>query len=148
MPRGGRRGGRPGVAHGNRTDLNQPPMARFTGQQYGAAAEQARAQQAVKPGPPPTANVPPPPPGAPTGEVPQAGPAPGPAMPMPGSLGALDAPTNRPGEPLTHGLPIGPGAGPEVLATPGVGADALELQLRAIYNEFPYPEIRDLLEDL
>lgn len=148
MPRGGRRAGRPGVAHGNRTDLNGPPTANFTGQQYGAAAAQARAQSAVKPGPPPTANIPPPPPGAPTGEVPQRGPAPGPPMPSPGALGPLDAPSTRPAEPITHGLPIGAGGGPEVLAQPGVGADALELQLRALYSMYPYPEIRDLLEEL
>jgi hypothetical protein len=29
--------------------------------------------------------------------------------------GTLTAPTNRPGEAVTSGLPIGPGAGPEVL---------------------------------
>jgi len=149
MPRGGRRSGRPGVAHGNRTDLNKPPLARFTGQEYGAAAEQARSQAAIRPGPPPA-----PPPGQPrapqgpqepqgpppTGGIPQSG-------PMPGTLGALDRPTERPGEPLTAGLPSGPGPGPEALAGVGIGGDALELQLRALYQKYPMPEIARLLEE-
>lgn len=40
------------------------------------------------------------------------------AGPGPGELGPLTAPTDRPGEPLTHGLPTGPGAGPEALTPP------------------------------
>lgn len=35
------------------------------------------------------------------------------------SFGAFDRPTERPDEPLTHGAPVGPGAGPEVI--PGLG---------------------------
>jgi hypothetical protein len=34
----------------------------------------------------------------------------------------LTRPTERPNEPVTHGLPVGPGAGPEALQ--GVGAAA------------------------
>jgi hypothetical protein len=41
---------------------------------------------------------------------------------MPGSNGPLTRPTERPNEPVTHGLPVGPGAGPEALQ--GVGAAA------------------------
>ena len=40
----------------------------------------------------------------------------------PGTSLALDRPTERPNEPVTHGLPVGPGAGPEALT--GVGAAA------------------------
>lgn len=40
---------------------------------------------------------------------------------MPGQVVPLDAPTQRPGEPLTAGLPHGPGPGPEALGVqPGV----------------------------
>ncbi len=40
----------------------------------------------------------------------------------PGTSLALDRPTERPNEPVTQGLPVGPGAGPEALT--GVGAAA------------------------
>jgi hypothetical protein len=46
---------------------------------------------------------------------------PSPSGPPPGSLTPLTAPTDRPDEPLTHGLPVGPGGGPEVL---GLGSPA------------------------
>lgn len=36
----------------------------------------------------------------------------------PPQLTALDAPSARPGEPITHGVDIGPGGGPEVLNLP------------------------------
>lgn len=42
----------------------------------------------------------------------------------PGDSMLLDRPTERPNEPVTHGLPVGPGAGPEALT--GVGAVARE----------------------
>ena len=42
--------------------------------------------------------------------------------PLVGAAGPLDRPTERPNEPVTHGLPVGPGAGPEALT--GVGAAA------------------------
>jgi len=41
----------------------------------------------------------------------------------------LNAPTNRPYEPITHGLPIGPGGGPEVLNTP---TNSTSMQLRQL----------------
>lgn len=69
------------------------------------------------------------------------------AGPGPGELGPLTAPTDRPGEPLTHGLPTGPGAGPEALTPPnplvsaaavlnmlGDSADADTKALRAKVN--------------
>ena len=47
-------------------------------------------------------------------------------------LGPIDRPTERPDEPLTAGLPIGPGPGPEVLgAIPD--DDALDAQALAPY---------------
>lgn len=38
------------------------------------------------------------------------------------SGGPFDAPSNRPNEPVTHGVPIGPGAGPEALQMGPVGS--------------------------
>jgi len=136
MPRGGRRRGTPGKAYGNRTDLTNPPnpgQARFKGQPYGAASEQEQAQAVVPPQPPPG------PPGAP----PAAGPPPIP----PGGLGAFNRPTDRPGEPLTSGLPMGPGAGPEALGLTSRN-DPVSMQLRALYQQFPIPELADLLDEI
>jgi hypothetical protein len=130
VARGGRRQGKPGKAYPNRTDLNGPTT--IPGQEYGAQAEQLRSQQAV------------------------------PVQQAPGDLAALLAgaprpdqvpsllsePSARPNEPLTAGLPTGPGPGPEALASPGMfgqrrpGLDELE----ALYQVFPFEGIRRLLE--
>lgn len=55
----------------------------------------------------------------------------------------LMAPSQRAQEPVTAGLPMGPGPGPEVL--PG-GEDATVAKLRALYALTPSPELRRLLE--
>lgn len=99
MPRGGRRSGKPGVAHGQRTDLNQP-ITHIPGQTYGAQAAQVRAQQSVPVGPTPTPTTP----GMPL--PPQGGVA---GAPTGTTIIPLDAPTARPGEPVTAGAPTGPG---------------------------------------
>ena len=100
MPRGGRRAGTPGMAYGNRTDLNQQrqtPIMRVGGQPYGAQAEQVRAQKAVPAGPSPAVSPTTPgfaaPPVTPTQVVP------------------ISAPTMRPNEPVTAGTDLGPGVG-------------------------------------
>jgi hypothetical protein len=54
--------------------------------------------------------------------APMASAAPSPSMPAARTLGlppvvGLTDPTQRPDEPITHGLPFGPGGGPEVLAS-------------------------------
>mgnify|MGYP001580803516 CR=1 FL=1 len=85
---GGRRTGKPGVAYGQRTDLNagrpdpgpEPsPEGQYVGSRQGAIA---------------------------------------PPAPSPGPLEPIAAPTQRPDEPLTEGVPFGPGRGPEVLGNP------------------------------
>lgn len=124
MPRGGRRSGSTGKQYANRSDLNDgrvvlPPSA-ATGQTYGAAKQQLDAQRqspmASAPAPAPAlapANTPTPSAGA------ALAPLPGPAPVMPGEMQPLNAPSQRPNEPITAGLPIGAGPGPEVLtATP------------------------------
>jgi len=120
MPRnrpGGMRNGAPGTPYPNRTDLNKQPSlpARVaTDQTYGKATAQLQAQRTVPMAPPPTVMAPPG--GAASPLVPQPGvPQMAPPGPEPGSFGPLDRFTERPGEPITHGAPFGPGAGPEVL---------------------------------
>ena len=110
MARGGRRSGKPGVAYSNRSDLNAPlPAQALPDQPYGVAGQQLAAQKQLPMGPPGSTS-----PGA---GLPSPG-QPAPALPPPGSLPPLNAPTTRPNEPVTHGSPSGPGAGPEVLNLP------------------------------
>jgi hypothetical protein len=102
-------------------------MAEFTGQTYGEASRQQASQRAVRPGPPP-------PPGAGV----QAGPLP------------LTRPSERPNEPVTAGIPMGEGPGPEALDAaaiqPGSREDSL-LRLRAIVSRYPSPALLQLLYD-
>ena len=112
----------PSVAN-NRTDLLTPsgPKRVMTspGQEQGKQTAQEQSQAILPIGTPQVAGAAPPPPAA--------GPAPAPAPqgPLPGALPWLH-PSNRPNEPITHGMPQGPGAGPEVLQ--GVGAAAYASQ--------------------
>lgn len=104
--RGGPRTGTPGVAYSNRTDLNQPnrlPPTAATGQPYGQAKAQLDAQQAIplQSGP----SLPTPPPAA----------APDVPYQLP-QAGDFLRPTERPDEPVTAGVPVGPGPGPEALS--------------------------------
>jgi hypothetical protein len=100
----------------NRADLTQPSAQAVPNQPYGVAAAQRAAAQAIPMGQPPLG-------AAPTQTPPQAQPqAPTQPLAVPGGNGPLSRPTERPNEPVTHGLPMGPGAGPEALQ--GVGAAA------------------------
>jgi hypothetical protein len=106
MPRAAKPGGT--GATGSRTDRPTAlPATAVPSKQYGQKAEELRNQGVV-----PMAS----------GDITPAGGAPPPApaadLPVPGGLPPLDAPSNRPDEPLTHGLPSGPGGGPEVLQPP------------------------------
>lgn len=102
--RGGKRTGAPGVNYSNRTDLQQAPRA-VPGQVYGRATQQLEAQRQM---PLPRAG------GASPGGV---SPAPLPLAPR-APLTPLDAPSERPDEPLTAGLSSGPGPGREALTPP------------------------------
>lgn len=109
----------------NRSDLTKPlPIEAAPNQGYGEAAAQRASQQAIPMGLPSV---------APTQAAPAPSPAPSPTpsvggiqsvlgTPLAGANGALTRPTERPNEPVTHGLPVGPGAGPEALQ--GIGAAA------------------------
>lgn len=135
--RGGRRTGTPGKAYANRTDLHGGQVMRFTGQQYGAQARQVAAQQAVP------AAAPPPPATGPSTSGPGAAastPAPPPG-PDPGSLGDLFGPTVRPDEPLTAGMPFGPGPGANYSTPYDPDLD----NLRKIYQAHPSPALLRLI---
>jgi hypothetical protein len=137
VPRGGRREGRPGVAYASRTDL----QAVRTGpsQQYGQRVEQERSQRVL-----PLAGATSPGPTAPPTPAPAA-PA-GPPAPLPGQVVSLGAPSARPDEPVTSGMAMGLGAGPEALGPlQSLHGDVNE-QLRAIYSRFPNEDLRRVLE--
>ena len=98
------------TTYANRTDLNAPanePISAVPNQEYGKVTEQLNAQRAVPIGTPPGPQVA----QAPTVPLTQ----PTSAAVQPGSLPFLH-PTNRPDEPVTAGLPFGPGPGPESVA--------------------------------
>lgn len=125
MPRTGRGGARQGTigqAYSNRTDLNASmPVAAQTGQDYGQAAAQQAAQRAIPVASQPVQGVQsnpitqgvnqqaPAQPQTITGQMPQ-------QQVYPGEL-KFDHPTDAPEEPITAGLPIGDGPGPEALHT-------------------------------
>ena len=121
MPRvrqGGMRNGTPGTQYPNRSDLAAQPSlpARVaTDQTYGKAQSQLEAQRTIpmRPAPLPLPTSQPA-----GGGVSTPGSPPPPAPPTPGSFGDLHRPTERPFEPVTTGIPTGPGPGPEVFTGP------------------------------
>jgi hypothetical protein len=128
MPRtgqgpGGVRNGKQGGQYPNRSDLRSPGQDLVAkNQPYGERQRQQAAQRAVPITAPPDAGAggpgapaPPPAPGVPPGGAPGGDVPPGMA---PGELKFLH-PTERPNEPITAGLPIGPGPGPEAMT--GIG---------------------------
>ncbi len=151
MPRAKKPTAPAGKANRHDTVMPSQTPAAPTGMAYGAHADTIQAQQAM---PLPQA----PPPGA---AAPAPGGAPGGGQALgfagavqaaadfqpPGPEAMLSAPTNRPGEPLTTGMPFGPGQGPEVLQPPdprqttaailnslGTAVDPQTKQLRDILN--------------
>ena len=103
---------------------NRVAIQAATGQTYGKATEQRNAQRAVPMGTPPT-------------EV---------QRPVPGTIGSLTRPTERPMEPITAGANFG--AGPSAVGA-GIpqpsGDNALE-ELRMIYQMFPNDDLADLID--
>jgi hypothetical protein len=99
---GGKRQGTPGKSYSNRTDLSTnyaPSTPTQTPASGGVPVPSGGGGQAAPP------------------EQPQ-------SWTSPDAVPALDDPTARPGEPVTHGLGIGPGGGPEVLGL-GTAAEGL-----------------------
>ena len=118
MPPGGERTGQPQTAYPRRSDLNagSQPVKSAKSVVQGDRQRRERAQQVM---PLPATQGPPP----------------------PGSLTSLTAPTERPDEPITAGLPFGPGPGPGVQYAPVNANDAL-WELRALVAR--HPNYRDL----
>lgn len=102
-------------------------MSTAPGQDYGAQTDQMN-QQRVEPM---AGQAPLPPPAAPGAPAPDAGQAP----PQYGG-GAFNAPSARPGEPVTAGAAIGPGPGPEALnfqpQEPGAGTGQMTQLLQKL----------------
>jgi len=128
------------ASYSNRTDLNNPvkklPVTAATGQTYGEAGAQRRAQQAVPmgaPQPPQTAQQ---------------------QQRQPLPVTPLTAPTERPDEPITAGNPLGAGPGMDMLpqpmpmgAAPGSRQDLIN-QVRYIYSKTPNTALLQLLLEL
>lgn len=119
--------------YANRTDLQNPAqkIARqvVPGQTYGEGAAQMRAQQAVPMGRSPVET--------------QVQP-----RPVPGTLGSLSRPSERPNEPITAGAPFGAGPGPIEAGIPmpvSPQASALE-EVRAIAMASGNDDLLDLLD--
>ena len=125
MPRAARSAAR--KLQPNRADLTRPTSMAAQGQPYGVAAQQRAAQQQIPMGPPPVGG------GGPVGPPGQAPAAPPQMQDVLAAAAAHNGPgnapftrpTERPNEPVTSGLPAGPGPGPESLQ--GVGAAAREM---------------------
>lgn len=111
---------------------NRQPVQVAAGQAYGERQAQEQAQRAV------------PLPAAPPVQV--SPPSPAPAA-LPGSFGDFARPTERPNEPLTAGLPVGPGPGPEAMRPPlGISNDdAVLAQLRGLYAAYPNSDLAALI---
>lgn len=137
MPRRTARPRTPGGL-GNRTDLTAANLP--TGQPYGARTDQARALS-LAPAPTPPSTTPAPITGAPD---PIAA-----AQAQPFAPVGLGEPTQRPAEPVTAGLPIGAGPGPQVLGTPTGGPDDQVLfNLYHAYQIAPSEGLRALIEQM
>jgi hypothetical protein len=130
--RGGKRKGEIGKLRPNRGDLRSPTSMVPTGQEYGqAGAQQARLKAAPIGGPKGS------PKGIPQGRVP--------VDDLRGKIPSVTDPTQRPQEPVTAGLPLGPGPGPEALATASAGSMELSV-LRAIFLLNPNEDLRRHIE--
>lgn len=127
---GGPRQGTPGQNYPNRGPQMTQPVQAASGQSYGSRGTQEEAQKAIP--------------------LPAPAPPPGPTAQGPvtaGPLTPLNAPTQRPNEPLTQGLPMGAGAGPEIIGNQPVLDQNAEL-IRALYAEFPSDELADLILEM
>ena len=108
---------------------NRVAIQAATGQTYGKAGKQIAAQRAVPMGAPPT-------------EAPQI------QRPVPGTLGALTRPTERPMEPITAGANFG--AGPSAIAAgipiPQSPDSRAVDEIRAIAQLYGSDDLLDLLD--
>jgi hypothetical protein len=103
---------------------NRVAIQAATGQTYGKATEQMNAQRAVPMGAPPT-------------EV---------QRPVPGTLGSLTRPTERPMEPITAGANFGAGPSAVGAGIPQPTGDSALEELKAIYQAYPNDDLADLID--
>ena len=64
------------------------------------------------------------------------------------SITPLTAPTERPNEPLTHGMPFGPGGGPEVLGQTAQQSQTLSQTVAGLVQYDTTGELSDLYDYL
>jgi hypothetical protein len=135
---GGARQGTPGTPYQNRRDLQTQKPTAAPNQEYGKAGQQLASQRAV-----PMA-------GAAAGVPPTAQPAPGQGPMQAPPPPDLYRPTELPNEPVTHGLPTGPGGGPEALPIQNTQmGDPIAIQIRAMLRANPNnQELANLVADL
>ena len=122
----------PGKLTPSRPDLKTQAAQAPAGQQYGQAGSQI-ASQKVQPiaGSATPGGVP-----ASMGQLPGMG---------PGEIPTLSDPSAFPDEPLTAGVPSGPGPGPEALNSASYGPKELSV-MRALFLKFPNDDLRRLIE--
>jgi len=118
---GGARSGEAGSVYANRSDLSGDSSG---DRAYGDGVNKAAVVAATPSTRPPAAQAPP-----------------------PGSLGSLHAPSERPTEPVTTGLSLGAGAGPEAVGQQGYTKhDPALWELRALAQFFPdHPDLLNLI---
>lgn len=123
-----------GTNYPNRSDLRtaaRVPIQTAKGQTYGQASQQMQAQRAM-----PIAAAP--------GDQAAATVV---QRPIPGTLGSLTRPTERPDEPITAGADFGSGPNAYQAGIPmmlNAQQSAIE-ELRAIYQMYPSDDLLDLL---
>lgn len=122
--------------YSNRSDLRNPATRRanFTGQTYGEATQQARAQAAVPPGSAPA-----------TVQAQQMAARQAPA-PRPGAQPFLRA-SERPNEPITAGADfgVGPNSAQAGVVPRIVPVDDVMETLRALYAAYPNEELANMI---
>jgi hypothetical protein len=110
----------------NRTDLRNPmSKAKFTGQGYGQATQQAQSQAAVPAGPSPTDTI-------------------QPAGPMPGQVTDLTGTSQRPNEPISMGMPFGAGPGPEVFGPTMRSTQPIPTDILGGSRQYTIDQVRNL----
>lgn len=109
--------------------INRVAVQAATGQTYGEAGKQIAAQRTI------------PISGAPTDVTQTATP-----RPIPGTLGSLTRPTERPTEPITAGANFGAGPTAVGAGIPMPTGDQALAELRAIYAMYPNDDLADLID--
>lgn len=133
--RGGPRAPTPGGLYPNRTDMATQPAQAIKGQPYGDR-QASLTSQGIQPvaGAPVSG-------GAASSGLPLSGMA-------PGEVPTLTDPSANPSQPVTAGLPTGPGPGLEGMSMGSFGPQELSI-LRGLYRKYPqFEPIRAMIEQM